>query len=272
MWLLSSTAIVLAGAVALSKPILAADECGTGSSVVCDSGDPDYSTFFADGITYDPVADLTLIVASDVAIAPNSGVKGIFINSTGGIIDLTLEDGASITTANALAAIDIRNAYAVTIDAAGDITTSGVTGRGIFIYDIDADVDITVSGTVATSGTAIWTIKTGGDLAVTLSEGGSITSATYGVDVSGTNGDATITLSEGSSIETTGTAISIINHDEDITVRLNEDSSIETNGSDASGIHASGAEGRRQYHHGRGKLHHHEREFVRRREYYWNIL
>lgn len=108
LWLLSSTAIALAGAVTLSQPIFAAEECGTGSSVVCDSADPDYSTFFADGITYDPVADLTLIVASDVAIAPNSGVKGIFINSTGGIIDLTLEDGASITTASAFAAIDIR--------------------------------------------------------------------------------------------------------------------------------------------------------------------
>jgi outer membrane autotransporter protein len=80
-------------------------------------------------------------------------------------------------------------------------------------------------------------------VAVTLSEGGSITSATYGIEVSRTNGDATITLSEGSSIETTGTAILIINHDEDITVRLNENSSIGTTGSNANGIHASGADG-----------------------------
>jgi hypothetical protein len=97
--LLASTAILLAAL--LPQNSLANDECGPAPSAVCDPGDTGYP--FANGIIYDPVADLTLVVGTGAAIAPGSGTDGIFINSSAGNIDLTLADGASIATTGSFA-------------------------------------------------------------------------------------------------------------------------------------------------------------------------
>src|SRR5688572_29064662 len=88
--LLGSTAILLS--LVLAAPLRANDECGTGTSVICDAGDADYP--FANGITYIPVADLTLVVDGGAAIATAIGVSGIDIIS-GNAVNITLQDGAS---------------------------------------------------------------------------------------------------------------------------------------------------------------------------------
>src|SRR5262245_46113981 len=64
--LLGSTTILLS--VLLAPPLHANDECGTAPSAICDSGDADYPIFL-NGITYDPVADLTGELAARAGIA-----------------------------------------------------------------------------------------------------------------------------------------------------------------------------------------------------------
>jgi hypothetical protein len=96
MWhrsrLLASTAVLLATLAA--PPVLANDECGIGASVVCTSAENPYIS----GITYDPVTDLTLVVEGDVVITPGAGTEGIRVDSTGGTVDVTMEDGGFIAT------------------------------------------------------------------------------------------------------------------------------------------------------------------------------
>ena len=72
--LLASTAILWA--ICCSAPAQANDECGTGTVVLCDHGDQEYFNDFDTGITYDPVADLTLIVGGSATIAPTSSLSG----------------------------------------------------------------------------------------------------------------------------------------------------------------------------------------------------
>jgi hypothetical protein len=150
--LLASTAILLAAL--LPHNSLANDDCGPAPSAVCDAGDAGYPTF-ANGIIYDPVADLTLVVDSGAEIIPNSGIEGIFIHSAGGNIDLTLEDGASVATTGSYG-VHIaynHNDVSMTLSPGGSITTNGKFARGIEIFDTTGNVKLGSYGTIVTSGT-----------------------------------------------------------------------------------------------------------------------
>jgi hypothetical protein len=87
---------MLAGSIALSQPSWAADECGTGTSITCTLRGNNYTS----GITYSPVADLTMVVEDGVNIATSSshGIQILFSNPFG--VDLTINDSDITTTGN----------------------------------------------------------------------------------------------------------------------------------------------------------------------------
>ncbi len=71
-WLLASTAIGVAGCLALSQLVYANDECGAivGNAVTCTSAGNNYTG----GISYDPTDDLTMVVQDGVTdYTPSSG-------------------------------------------------------------------------------------------------------------------------------------------------------------------------------------------------------
>ena len=147
--LLASTAILWA--ICCSAPAQANDECGTGTVVICDIGDSAaYFDDFDTGITYDPVADLTLIVAGDVEIVPTSGIEGIDIQSSGGSVHVTLEAGSSIVTTGFLTeGIFIRSAYDVTIDGTVSIDSSGTS---ILVDQSIDDILVSLSSSTLSAG------------------------------------------------------------------------------------------------------------------------
>ncbi|HYN00064.1 MAG TPA: hypothetical protein VET25_09985, partial [Aestuariivirgaceae bacterium] len=83
--LLSTTALAFAGCLVLGQPAFAVNECGPiiGNSVTCaPTGNP-----YATGITYNPAADLTMVVEDGVIITPTTA-PGIFITSSGGFVNI----------------------------------------------------------------------------------------------------------------------------------------------------------------------------------------
>jgi outer membrane autotransporter protein len=237
--LLASTAILLAAL--LPHNSLANDDCGPAPSAVCDAGDAGYPTF-ANGIIYDPVADLTLVVDSGAEIIPNSGIEGIFIHSAGGNIDLTLEDGASVATTGSYG-VHIaynHNDVSMTLSPGGSITTNGKFARGIEIFDTTGNVKLGSYGTIVTSGTdadGIEVSYTNGSLDVTAS--GAITTSgnsAHGIRLSYSYG--TVSLDSSATIIVSGDGadgIHIANYSDFITdISLDLAGSIDVQGTGAA--------------------------------------
>jgi len=205
-WLLTSTAIGVAGCLALSQLVYANDECGTivGNSVTCTSAGNNYTS----GISYDPTDDLTMVVQDGVTITPSSGNEGIDITfPSGNLFDLDLRlydsDAATdITTSGSGAeGILISRAHDVTLVNQADITSGNDDGMEIHA---SGAVTIDNSGTITSSGRGIYTSF--GSLNLTNS--GAITTTTSssnGIFVRYAEGDTTITLSETGTVDTLGT-------------------------------------------------------------------
>src|SRR5215208_7104328 len=173
-WLLTSTAIGVAGCLALSQLVYANDECGTivGNTVTCTSAGNNYTG----GISYDPTDDLTMVVQDGVTITPSSGNEGIdILFPSGNLFDLDLRlydsDAATdITTSGSGAeGISISRAHDVTLVNQADITSG--TDDGIEIR-AEGAVTINNSGTITSSGSGIYTV---GTTSLNLTDSGAIT-------------------------------------------------------------------------------------------------
>jgi hypothetical protein len=156
-WLLSSTALLLAGCLAFSPPAWAVDECGgiSGGSVTCTPAGNNYTS----GITYNPAADLTMIVQDGVTIdsGGNDGIKVDF--STPADLYLTLYDSDPAydiaTTGDGDEGIYIRDADYVKIINQADIYTAGFSGEGIFVRTADTGVNLVNAGKIKTLGSTV---------------------------------------------------------------------------------------------------------------------
>lgn len=167
-WLLCSTAILLAGALALAPPAWAADECGaiTAGSVTCTPAGNNYTS----GITYTPAQDLTMVVEDGVTvITSTSNLDAITVNFS----TMRLND------------VDLR---VYDTDTFADITTTGAGADGIFVNRADtaqilnyADIDAYSRGIF---------VSTSRD--VTITNLGDIVAGYRGIDSFINIGDVTI--------------------------------------------------------------------------------
>ncbi|HEY7748346.1 MAG TPA: hypothetical protein VH933_06695 [Aestuariivirgaceae bacterium] len=206
-WLLATTAIALAGSLAFSSSAWTSNECGDASSgsVTCTAANNPYS----DGIAYDLVNDLTLILAPGVTVTPVSGtpssISGVSVSSNGYDIEvLSLDTTTYIsisgdpTTGDNADGIYISDAASATVEWAGSIATDGRAAYGLYIYGTAGNATVDVSGTIVTkrvysSGIAVQEVA--GDTAVGVS--GSITTydRSYGVFILDTYGTVLVSVS-----------------------------------------------------------------------------
>jgi hypothetical protein len=177
--LLASTALVLACYLPGASPVWAIDECGSGSPVTCTSASNNYPN----GISYDPVTDLTMVIEGDGVITPNSGISGIDIDSSSAAVDLSIQNGAYISTTGASAqGIDVNGASSIILSSEGaTIKTSGDLSQAIYLTSTSGDVSFNLSG--------INSIETSSVFAA-------------GINVRNTSSDVTLTVSADSTIQT----------------------------------------------------------------------
>jgi hypothetical protein len=169
--LLSSTAILMAGSLALFEPARAANECGPmtggGGTVTCGDGidDTGWATFTG-GITYSPTADLTMVIQDGLALS-TSTANGIFINSsnTAGFLLSIIDTDTSndiTTSGNSLNGIFVIDSDNVAIASFAEISTSGSYSRGTYLQNTSGDINIDTEGGITTSGSNAFGIHIGG--------------------------------------------------------------------------------------------------------------
>ena len=242
-FLLSSTAIVLAGCLAFSSPAWANEECGAPPSVTC------ISTTYSTGIIYDTdtsfFTDLTMVIESGALIQDT-----VHIDTSSGVIDVTIQSGALIQAlgGDGAGGLEIYDAASVAVVSYGAFYTYGNNAPGILIENTGGNVAVDHSGTIDTAGTqdsdGILVYNTAGNVVidasgsistdakysqgiyvgssndltenVTITASGAIvtglnylslpstSSQSHGIEVDGANGSVDVTLDSAGSIKTYG--------------------------------------------------------------------
>jgi autotransporter-associated beta strand protein len=185
----------------------ATNECGTGTTVVCNNSGTPASNLnpYANGVAYStPNINLTLAAGAQVNVtavqngpyAAGFGSVLTGVASYGNVV-LNVQSGASVTTTTGYGVGGNSGSVAgdsVAITNGGDVTVTGLAGHGLYAFAA-SNASIVNTGTVKATGTATSVngiqAQSNDGGTVTVNNSGTITSAAgNGVNVTVNNGGA----------------------------------------------------------------------------------